>query len=56
MKKTGEKPNTAEVCEAKTRTAQITEALCKILAHNICVLMQSMFELNVKPEFWKEID
>lgn len=39
----------------KTRTAQINEALCKILAHNICVLIQSMFELGVKPEFWKEV-
>jgi transposase len=38
---------------SKTRTAQINEALCKILAHNICVLNQSMFELNVKPEFWQ---
>ena len=39
----------------KSRTAQINEALCKILAHNICVLIQSMFELGIKPEFWKEI-
>ena len=39
---------------SKTRTAQINEALCKILAHNICVLIQSMYELNLKPEFWKE--
>lgn len=39
---------------SKTRTAQINEALCKILAHNICVLIQSMYELNSKPEFWKE--
>jgi transposase/predicted nucleic acid-binding Zn finger protein len=37
---------------SKTRTAQINEALCKILAHNICVLNQSMFELGVKAEFW----
>lgn len=37
----------------RDRTAQINEALCKILAHNICVLIQSMFELGVKPEFWK---
>ncbi len=39
---------------SKTRTAQINEALCKILAHNICVLNQSIFELGVKAEFWKE--
>jgi transposase len=39
---------------SKTKTAQINEALCKILAHNICCLIQSMFELNVKPDFWTE--
>jgi transposase len=38
---------------SKTRQAQINEALCKVLAHNLCVLIQSMNELGVKPEFWK---
>jgi transposase len=38
---------------SKTRTAQINEALCKILCHNICCLIQSMFELNLKPKFWQ---
>ena len=37
---------------SKTKTAQINEALCKVLAHNLCCLIQSMFELNIKPEFW----
>lgn len=37
---------------SKTKTAQINEALCEILAHNICCLILSMFELSVKPEFW----
>ncbi|HEX8567722.1 MAG TPA: transposase [Pyrinomonadaceae bacterium] len=41
---------------SKTRTAQINEALCKVLAHNICVLIQSMFELGLKPEFWRKIE
>lgn len=40
---------------SKTRTAQVNEALCKVLCHNLCCLIQSMFELNVKPEFWQEI-
>lgn len=40
---------------SKTKTAQINEVLCKVLAHNICCLIQSMFELNVKPEFWNEV-
>jgi transposase len=37
---------------SKTKTAQVNEALCKVLAHNICCLIQSMYELNIKPEFW----
>lgn len=41
---------------SKTRTAQTNEALCKILAHNLCCLIQSMFEFGIKPDFWKEID
>jgi len=40
---------------SKTRTAQTNEALCKILCHNICCLIQSMYELNLKPKFWKEV-
>jgi len=39
---------------SKSKTAQINEALCKVLCHNICCLIQSMFELNIKPEFWNE--
>jgi transposase len=36
---------------SKTKTAQTNEALCKILCHNICCLIQSMYELNVNPVF-----
>jgi hypothetical protein len=36
-------------------TYEAKPALCKILAHNICVLIQSMFELDVKPNFWREV-
>lgn len=39
---------------SKTKTAQINEALCKILAHNICCVIQSTFELNIKPDFWQQ--
>jgi transposase len=39
---------------SKTKTAQINEALCKVLCHNICCLIQSMFELGLKPKFWSE--
>lgn len=34
---------------SKGATAQINEALCKVLCHNICVLIQSMFEFNIDP-------
>lgn len=37
---------------SKSKTAQINEALCKVLCHNICCLIQSMYELNLKPKFW----
>jgi len=39
---------------SKTRTAQINEALCKVLAHNLCCLIQSMYELGIEPNFWEE--
>ncbi len=37
---------------AKTPIAQVNEVLCKILCHNICVLIQSIFELGLEPTFW----
>jgi transposase len=36
---------------SKSDTGQINEALCKILAHNICVLIQAMHALNIEPIF-----
>ena len=36
-------------------TGQINEALCKVLAHNICVLVQAMHELGIEPIFCAEI-
>jgi len=32
---------------SKGDTAQINEALCKILCHNICVLIHSMHEFGI---------
>lgn len=37
---------------AKTSTAQVNEVLCKVLCHNICVLIQSIYELGIEPSFW----
>jgi transposase len=39
---------------SKTLTAQINEALCKVLCHNLCVVIQSMYELGIEPVFWTE--
>lgn len=36
---------------SKSDTGQINEALCKVLCHNICVLIQSMHELGIEPTF-----
>ncbi len=36
---------------AKTPTAQVNEVLCKVLCHNICVLIQSIYELGLEPTF-----
>ena len=37
---------------AKTPTAQVNEVLCKVLCHNICCLIQSIYELGLEPTFW----
>lgn len=35
---------------SKTKTAQTNELLLKILCHNICVVIQEMYELNINPQ------
>jgi transposase len=39
---------------SKTDTAQVNEMLLKVLCHNICCVIQSMYELGVEPTFWAE--
>jgi hypothetical protein len=39
---------------SKTETAMMNEVLCKVLAHNICCLIQSVYELGVDPGFLVE--
>jgi transposase len=43
-----------ERLRSKTETAQVNEALCKVLCHNLCVVIQSMYELGIAPEFTSE--
>jgi hypothetical protein len=38
--------------KAKSPVSQVNEVLCKILCHNICVLIQSIYELGLEPMFW----
>jgi transposase len=37
---------------SKSDVAMVNEVLCKILCHNICCLIQEMYELGIEPEFW----
>jgi hypothetical protein len=43
-----------EKLRSKTHAAQVNEVLCKVLCHNLCCLIQSIYELGVEPEFWTE--
>jgi len=39
---------------SKSMTAQISEALCKVLCHNLCVVIQSVHELGIDATFGAE--
>jgi transposase len=45
------KANFGEKLKSKTETAQVNEALCKVLCHNVCVVIQSIYELGIDAEF-----
>jgi transposase len=38
-----------ERLRSKTEAAQVNEALCKVLCHNLCVVIQSVYELRIDP-------
>ncbi|HKP38187.1 MAG TPA: transposase [Pyrinomonadaceae bacterium] len=40
---------------SRTLTAQINEALCKVLCHNLCVVIQSVHELGIETNFGAEM-
>jgi hypothetical protein len=42
-----------EVVRARLPVAQVNEVLCKVLCHNLCVLIQSIYELGIEPTFWE---
>jgi Transposase DDE domain len=43
-----------ERIRSKSYQAQVNEALCKVLCHNVCCLIQSIYELGIEPTFWEE--
>jgi len=42
---------TGDTVRSKTDLAMKDEALCKIICHNICCLIQAMHEFGVRPDF-----
>ncbi len=40
-----------ETLKSKNPKAQENELLCKLIAYNVTVLIQEMFELGIKPDF-----
>lgn len=43
-----------ERLRSKTTVAQTNEVLCKVLSHNLCCVIQSIYELGIEPTFWTE--
>ena len=41
-------------CRSKTDVAMRNECLSKLLAHNLCVLIQEQHELGIEPVFWQD--
>jgi transposase len=41
---------------SRTETAMTNEVLCKVLCHNICCLIQSIYELGIAPEFFAKAE
>ena len=39
------------LARSKTEVAMKNEALCKILAHNLCCLVQAMHGSGIQPDF-----
>jgi hypothetical protein len=40
-----------DLLSAIVLTAQINEALCNVLCHNLCVVIQSVHELGIETDF-----
>lgn len=49
------KAKTGDSVRSKTDTAMKNEALCKIVAHNICCLISAFYELGIDAKFWQTV-
>jgi transposase len=43
-----------ERLKSKSEIGKINEVLCKVLCHNLCCVIQSIYELGIEPTFWNE--
>lgn len=43
-----------DAVRSKTDAAMVNEVLCKLLAHNLCCLIQEEHELDIESVFWKD--
>ncbi len=43
-----------DALRSKGTTAQRNEVLCKVLCHNLCCFVASIYELGIEPTFWTE--
>jgi transposase len=44
-----------DAVRSKSDIGQLNEVLCKVLCHNLCVLIQAIHELGIEPRFEKEL-
>jgi hypothetical protein len=50
------KANFGDYVRGRNERAQVNEALAKVLCHNLCVLIQAVYELGIEPKFDAVVD
>jgi transposase len=43
-----------DAVRSKSNTAMVNEVYCKLLAHNLCAVIQEQCELGIEPVFWAD--